>query len=99
MTSGPERANLLLAAMPEAEHARLLPQLARVELADGPAAGRLSRLMHRLPAAGDEVMPIGERLAVGAVEQARLFSWDATAAQTLEVYQRAGSFMREAVAG
>ena len=40
-----------------------------------------------------------ERLAVGAVEQARLFSWDATAAQTLEVYQRAGSLMREAVAG
>jgi len=40
-----------------------------------------------------------DRLAAGAVEQARLFSWDATAAQTLEVYQRADSFMREAVAG
>ena len=30
-----------------------------------------------------------ERLAAGAVDQARLFSWDATAAQTLEVYERA----------
>jgi D-inositol-3-phosphate glycosyltransferase len=40
-----------------------------------------------------------DRLAAGAVEQARLFSWDATAAQTLEVYQRANTFMREAVAG
>ncbi len=40
-----------------------------------------------------------DRLAVGALEHARQFSWDATAAQTLEVYQRAGSFMREAVAG
>ncbi len=40
-----------------------------------------------------------EQLAFGALEQARLFSWDATAAQTLEVYQRAGSLMREAVAG
>ncbi len=40
-----------------------------------------------------------DRLAAGAVEQARLFSWDATAAQTLAVYQRADSFMREAVAG
>ncbi|RHW23596.1 D-inositol-3-phosphate glycosyltransferase [Nocardioides immobilis] len=39
------------------------------------------------------------RLAAGAVEQARLFSWDATAAQTLAVYERADSFMREAVAG
>jgi D-inositol-3-phosphate glycosyltransferase len=40
-----------------------------------------------------------DRLAAGALEHARQFSWDATAAQTLEVYQRAGSFMREAVAG
>lgn len=40
-----------------------------------------------------------DRLAAGALEQARLFSWDATAAQTLGVYERAGSLMREAVAG
>lgn len=40
-----------------------------------------------------------DRLAAGALEQARLFSWDATAAQTLAVYQRAGSLMRDAVAG
>ncbi len=40
-----------------------------------------------------------DRLATGAIAQARLFSWDATAAQTLEVYERADSFLREAVAG
>ncbi len=40
-----------------------------------------------------------DRLAAGALEQARHFSWDATAAQTLEVYQRAGSNMWETVAG
>jgi D-inositol-3-phosphate glycosyltransferase len=40
-----------------------------------------------------------DRLAAGAVAQARLFSWDATAAQTLEVYERADTFLREAVAG
>jgi len=40
-----------------------------------------------------------DRLAAGALDQARLFSWDATAAQSLEVYQRASSLMREAVAG
>ncbi len=40
-----------------------------------------------------------ERLAAGAIAQARHFSWDATAAQTLEVYERADSFLREAVAG
>lgn len=40
-----------------------------------------------------------DRLAAGAVAQARRFSWDATAAQTLAVYERAGSFLREAVAG
>jgi D-inositol-3-phosphate glycosyltransferase len=32
-----------------------------------------------------------DRLAAGAVAQARRFSWDATAAQMLGVYQRAGS--------
>ena len=32
------------------------------------------------------------------VEQAAEFSWDATAEQTLETYDRARSFMREAVA-
>ena len=40
-----------------------------------------------------------DRLAAGAIAQARHFSWDATAAQTLEVYERADSFLREAVAG
>lgn len=40
-----------------------------------------------------------DRLAAGAIAQARRFSWDATAAQTLEVYQTASSFLREAVAG
>ena len=38
------------------------------------------------------------RLARGAVEQARQFSWDVTAEQTLETYDRARSYMREAVA-
>ena len=40
-----------------------------------------------------------DRLAAGAVTQARRFSWDATATQTLEIYQRADSFLKEAVAG
>ncbi|WP_246159523.1 D-inositol-3-phosphate glycosyltransferase [Nocardioides antri] len=39
-----------------------------------------------------------DRLAAGALRQAERFSWDATAEQTLEVYQRA-SLMREALAG
>ncbi len=39
-----------------------------------------------------------DRLAVGARRQAEQFSWEATAAQTLEVYQRATSLMRESVA-
>jgi D-inositol-3-phosphate glycosyltransferase len=43
--------------------------------------------------------PYRERLAAGALAQARLFSWDATTAQTLDVYARAGSLMREALAG
>ena len=38
------------------------------------------------------------RLQSGALEQARQFSWEATAAQTLAVYQRARSLMRESVA-
>ncbi len=37
------------------------------------------------------------RLQAGALEQARQFSWEATAAQTLEVYARARSLMRESV--
>lgn len=40
-----------------------------------------------------------DRLAAGALDQARLFSWDATAEHTLEIYQRAGSSMREAMVG
>ena len=40
-----------------------------------------------------------DRLAAGALKQARQFSWEATAAQTLAVYERAGSQMREAMAG
>lgn len=35
------------------------------------------------------------RLARGALEQAREFSWEATAERTLEVYRQARSFMRE----
>jgi D-inositol-3-phosphate glycosyltransferase len=37
------------------------------------------------------------RLEAGALEQARQFSWEATADRTLEVYERARSAMREAV--
>ena len=36
-----------------------------------------------------------ERLAAGAITQAREFSWEATAERTLDVYQRAHSLMRE----
>lgn len=36
-----------------------------------------------------------DRLAAGAVAQSEQFSWEATAAQTLEVYERARSLMRE----
>lgn len=36
-----------------------------------------------------------DRLAAGALVQAEQFSWEATAAQTLAVYQRAHSLMRE----
>lgn len=36
-----------------------------------------------------------DRLAAGALVQAEQFSWEATAAQTLEVYERARSLMRE----
>ena len=39
-----------------------------------------------------------DRLRVGAVEHAKEFSWDATAAGTLEVYERSRAFMRESVA-
>ncbi|WP_182377696.1 D-inositol-3-phosphate glycosyltransferase [Nocardioides sp. WS12] len=38
-----------------------------------------------------------ERLAAGAIMQSEKFSWDATAAQTLAVYERAHSFMRQEV--
>jgi D-inositol-3-phosphate glycosyltransferase len=46
--------------------------------------------------------PLGDpellvRLQAGALEQARRFSWEATAAQTLAVYERAHSLMRESV--
>jgi D-inositol-3-phosphate glycosyltransferase len=37
------------------------------------------------------------RLEAGALEQARLFAWEHTAARTLDVYERARSFMRESV--
>ncbi len=36
-----------------------------------------------------------ERLALGAIEQAREFSWEATAQRTLDVYRQARSFMRQ----
>jgi D-inositol-3-phosphate glycosyltransferase len=39
--------------------------------------------------------PLRARLERGAVEQARLFSWDATAEATLEVYDRARAFVPE----
>jgi D-inositol-3-phosphate glycosyltransferase len=35
------------------------------------------------------------RLEAGALDQAREFSWEATADATLGVYERARSFMRE----
>ena len=38
-----------------------------------------------------------ERLAQGAIIQAREFSWEATAERTLDVYRQASSFMREPV--
>ena len=38
-----------------------------------------------------------DRLAAGAVVQARQFSWDETARQTIEVYLRARSRMRSSV--
>ena len=38
-----------------------------------------------------------DRLAAGALEQARLFSWEHTARQTLDVYRRARAEIREAV--
>jgi D-inositol-3-phosphate glycosyltransferase len=37
------------------------------------------------------------RLEGGALEQARCFAWEHTAERTLEVYQRAGTLLREAV--
>ncbi|MCW2845095.1 MAG: glycosyl transferase, group 1 [Nocardioides sp.] len=37
------------------------------------------------------------RLGAGALEQARLFAWEHTAARTLDVYERARSSMRESV--
>ena len=37
------------------------------------------------------------RLAAGALAQAQEFSWDATADQTIGVYRRARSLMRESV--
>ncbi len=53
-------------------------------------ADALSRLVHD--------PDLRDRLARGAIAQAAQFSWDATAEQTLETYDRARSFMREAVA-
>lgn len=46
------------------------------------------------------VLDDGLRVALeaGALEQARSFSWEATAARTLEVYERARTSMREGVA-
>jgi D-inositol-3-phosphate glycosyltransferase len=53
-------------------------------------ADALARLVHD-PA-------LRERLAAGAVRQAAQFSWDLTAERTLEVYERARSFLLRAVA-
>jgi D-inositol-3-phosphate glycosyltransferase len=52
-----------------------------------------ARALHRLVADGD----LRARLATGAVEQARLFSWEATAEATLGVYERARSSLPAAV--
>jgi D-inositol-3-phosphate glycosyltransferase len=38
------------------------------------------------------------RLEGGALEQARQFAWEKTAARSLDVYERARSFLRESVA-
>ena len=46
----------------------------------------------------ERALPGRVRLGRGALEQATHFSWDATAEQTLETYDRARSLMREAVA-
>src|SRR6476469_134227 len=39
-------------------------QLAGIDLADRPAAGRLARLVNRLAASGNQIMPVEQRLPV-----------------------------------
>jgi D-inositol-3-phosphate glycosyltransferase len=53
-------------------------------------ADALARLVHD--------PDLHERLSRGALRQAALFSWDLTVERTLETYDRARSFVREAVA-
>ncbi|MCD4533798.1 D-inositol-3-phosphate glycosyltransferase [Nocardioides sp. cx-169] len=62
-------------------------------LVDGHDAGDWATALAR-PLADHELLL---RLQAGALEQARQFSWEATAAQTLAVYERAHSLMRESV--
>ena len=51
----------------------------------------------RLPLAAVADDDLRARLGAGALQQARLFSWEATAEATLEVYQRARSSLAAAV--
>jgi D-inositol-3-phosphate glycosyltransferase len=62
-------------------------------LVEGHDAETWARMLAR-PLADPELLV---RLQAGALEQARQFSWEATAAQTLAVYERAHSLMRESV--
>jgi D-inositol-3-phosphate glycosyltransferase len=61
-------------------------------LVPGHDTGEWADALHRVLA--DE--PLQARLGVGALRQARLFSWDATAEATLEVYDRSRSALAAA---
>ncbi|NPC97348.1 D-inositol-3-phosphate glycosyltransferase [Nocardioides sp. zg-DK7169] len=61
-------------------------------LVDGHDAGRWADALSQV--LGEDLRV---RLEAGALEQAREFSWEATASRTLEVYRRAGALMREPV--
>ena len=60
-------------------------------LVPGHRAEDWAHALHRVLA--DE--PLRARLQHGALEQARLFSWDATAEATVKVYERARASVRE----
>jgi D-inositol-3-phosphate glycosyltransferase len=63
-------------------------------LVDGHGAERWADALERLVL--DEQLRIA--LEAGALEHARSFSWEMTAARTLEIYESARSIMREGVA-